>query len=182
MAKAKYTSKHHLQRFFIIFGVIFSLAALGIIVYSSQRPTNTQSDASESRCKMTPIISLISSEGAKNSVTYTLKVFNDSSIRCRLDMLYYVEDKYLNGWTTYFTQYGDTKSFAFGDIAPQAKNKFKFTVKPPTGLIKGTYTIPISACWVNYDLAGDDGGLSPYNYWIYKTTYCSKIYVQYTKD
>jgi len=183
MAKAKYSSTHHLQKFFIIFGVLFSVAALGIIVFASQKPTNTQSDASGGRCNFTPEISFVTSEGSNGSVTYILKILNNSSTKCKKGIEFIGEDKSPSGWKNYFVQYDKNSGFAYGYLAPQEKIKIKYVATPPSNLVNGTYELPVLACrTITEDTPGDDGGPTALQYWQGNTDDCTSIKLKYTKS
>jgi len=136
MAKSKYSSTHHLQKFFIIFGVLFSLAALGIIVFASQKPTNTQSDASGG-CLMTPHVVLVGTKNLDKSVIFNLKIKNNSSADCN-KKLYYVEDHLGKDVIPPYWLY-KFQTNGYGVLSPGASKTESIEVVPSATLAKGVY-------------------------------------------
>lgn len=175
MAKVKYKSSHHFQKLFIIFGVLFSLAALGIIVYSSQKPTNTQSDASGG-CLMTPQVRLASTEGSEDSVIYNFSIKNNSSRSCK-QKLYYVDNFEGHSipprWGYGFITNG------YGVLKPQAKYIEKIEFTPPPDIANGEYNLKFSFCRTKPDFSRYDEELA---YYKGKTDNCPQIKLKYIKD
>jgi hypothetical protein len=192
MAKAKQHT-FHLQRFFIIFGVFFSLAALGIIVYSSQQKTNTQSDASGG-CKMTPQVEFVKSVGGSNNVSFYFDVKNYSEESCDKGFYYVVKKlSYPSEWKY---QYYDSVPRIWGDlpywalsprkdgkwVAWQSYNRWQLKITPSSTVKNGTYYFPVKVCRSLSSLKDNDHDLS----WTYLnskiTDQCSSISLKYVKS
>jgi hypothetical protein len=201
MAKAKYNSSHHLQKFFIIFGALFSIAALGIIVFASQQKTNTQSDASgDSSCiAMNPKISLTNTAGAANSVTYTIRIKNMTSKNCAkiirsspvsdpfVDLSYVSPSTKHDGWTYRWNNPSNNDLvylYTWGYLDPEDSRLSKLKITPGPTIKKGTYYLPVRICRTDLPYQGGDSaeGYSLQDYIESVTSYCDKLNIKYVKS
>lgn len=154
MAKRKIHQNHNLQRFFIIFGVIVSLTALAVIIYSSQKPTNTRSDASvRYGCWFDPLLDIRSIKGSdSNYVTYTINIKNrdrvspnsDKSV-CEPDTYNLSTDLPNNKWNDKITDMDGNLIDKKITIKQQQDKNFKVRVTRPVGAKPGTHWIKLTA-------------------------------------
>ncbi len=187
---AKYQPGLHLKRYFLLLGALSSVAALGIIVLASQKPTNTQSDASGG-CIMNPKIKYVSSVSDPYSVDYTLRVWNDSALSCDKILKWFSIIKLPDGWiATYRNHILDLGSgasiIAFDDLAPQQKQTLKLYVSSMDYVRNGTYYLPVKICRTKPDCSNNKCDNhdedKQYAYWDGVTDNCTTIKLKYIKD
>jgi hypothetical protein len=151
---AKYKSTRTGSKSFFTMVVLASSALMLIIATTLlvQKPTDTQSHASGSGCKVTPTFTSAGSKDGGNYVVYSYNVINPNPTSCKIPIYYFVNIfplfKNSDNWSIdYRVNNGDwTLNAATGTLKSGQSVVVKGRVRPPSSAKSKAYSFTAQAC------------------------------------